>query len=464
MSTVHAGANLSVIVGTPGKSTRFTVETSDWNYHGTVTYGSPVVVYLPPDLQISGSDYSNRQKAVHVYSQSRQKIFILAESFQIARSTHTAFLSYPYQPIEGLFLYEYSIMSSDDFTNDFWSEFLLVGCEENTIISIVPSQNISFPEDPQMSNSGISDAEEDRVSHQFILNRMQTLLIFSDDDLTGSLVVSNKPLTVISGHECISSLYPYYCYCSSCVPLVLQIHPKATWGTQFMTAIGQTSYTEIKGLTMPVQDFDVSITCGTGNATFEESIYRVNSNSYSQTFFRATHQYYYYYKELCYVESTEQAYVTSQVWLGDPAFIMLSPIDQYVHDIEFVTFPSSKFPSNFISITISEEHFDPNRILLDGVPVDCEWRAICNGTTDYCYLYTELIVGYACTTAISSDYLNPTQHNVAHADPEGLLSVISHGYGLTPSLSYAYLTGHVLKTSKHTNVQVSHKYNIIIIL
>ena len=281
------GANLSVTVGTPGNSTQFTVETSNWNYHSTVTYGSPVVVYLPPDLQISGSDYSNRQKAVHMYSQSRQKIFVLAESF--VRNSHVAFQNYPYQPIEGLFLYEYAVVSIGDFTNDFRSEFLLVGCEDNTVISIVPSQNISIPEDPQISDSSMPDAEADRVSHQFVLNRMQTLLILCDNDLTGSLVVSNKPLTVISGHECINSLSSYYCYCRNCVPLVLQIHPKATWGTQFMTVIGQTiQHQETRGLTM-VQNFDVSITCGGGNSTYEGLTYLINLNSYSQAFFYGTY-------------------------------------------------------------------------------------------------------------------------------------------------------------------------------
>ena len=165
------------------------------------------------------------------------------------------------------------------------------------------------------------------------------------------------------------------------------------------------------------------------------------------------------------MESAEQSYIVSQLWLYDYfidwSFIMLSPLDQYVHDIEFVTLPSSRFPYNFISITVSEEHFDPSSILFDGTPVDCEWRAICNGTTDYCYLDTELIVGYACTTAVSSDYLTPTQHNVAHSNPEGLLSVISYGYSLSPSRGYAYLTGHVLRASKHRCT--SFTQNVILI-
>ena len=447
-----SGANLSVTVGTPGNSTRFTIETSNWSYNGSVTYGSPVVVYLPPELQITGSDFSNRQKAVHVYSQSRQKIFVLAESF--VRNSHTAFLNYPYQPIEGLFIYDYSILSANDITNNFRSEFLLIGCEENTVISIVPSQNISLPEDPQISDSSMSDIEADGSGHQFVLNRMQTLLILSDDDLTGSLVVSNKPLTVISGHECVENLqlyphsyfYSFYCFLFysffyNCEPLALQMHPTATWGTQFIMAIGQMGqHQEIKGLKM-LQDFDVSITCGTGNSTYEANpSYPFSSNSYSQVFTRNT------YAEYCYIESTEQAYIVHMSLLGDPAFAMVSPVDQYVHDIEFVTLPSSTFPSNYISITVLEEHFNPDGILLDGIPVDCEWRGICNGTTDYCYLATEQIIGYGCTMAISSDHLTPAQHKVAHSDPEGLLSVISCGFSLSPPQGYVYLTGQVLKT------------------
>ena len=200
-----------------------------------------------------------------------------------------------------------------------------------------------------------------------------------------------------------------------------------------------------------------------GNYTYEEYINTINLNSYSQAFVTIS-RFYYHNHEFCYLESTEQASIASQVWpnyLGDPAFTMLSPIDQYVHDIEFITLPSSRFPSNFISITVSEEYFDSSSILLDGVPVDCEWRAICNGSTIYCFLHAELIVGYTCTTAVSSDYLISTQHNVNHSDPEGLLSVISCGYSLSPSRGYAYLTGHVLRANKHRCT--SFTQNVILI-
>ena len=264
-------------------------------------------------------------------------------------------------------------------------------------------------------------------------------------------MVSNKPLTVISGHECVERLYPYfhfYCYFDyynyyTCEPLALQIHPIATWGTEFMTIVGVTNqHQEIKGLTVIQQNFDVSITYGTGNYSYAYSTYPYSSDIYSQAFTLRT------YSGFNYIKSVEQTYVAYMSTLGDPAFTMIPPIDQYVHEIDFVILPSGRFLFNYISITVLEEHFDPDGILLDGTPVDCEWRPICNDTTNYCYLDTDLILGYGCTIAILSDHSAPSQHRVAHSHPEGFLSVISYGYSLSPPRSYAYLTGHVLKTSK----------------
>ena len=44
---------------------------------------------------------------------------------------------------------------------------------------------------------------------------------------------------------------------------------------------------------------------------------------------------------------------------------MISPIDQYVHEIDFISLPTNKFPSNYISVTVLAQHYDPSSILLD---------------------------------------------------------------------------------------------------
>ena len=67
--------------------------------------------------------------------------------------------------------------------------------------------------------------QNDRVE-TLVLNRMQTLYISSLDDLTGSRVVSNKPIAFISGHEC-GTLPNNVLFCDQ---LVEQIPPTSTWG------------------------------------------------------------------------------------------------------------------------------------------------------------------------------------------------------------------------------------------
>ena len=428
--------NLRVTVGTPGESTQFIVETFSWSYSGTVRYGAPVVVDLPSELQVTGSDYSNRHKAVHILSLSRQPIFVLGENF--VRFNHATFQAYPHQPIEGLSQYEYSVISGRDPSNNFHSEFLLVGCENNTVVTIVPSQSISIVEDPQSFNSSTISVEAGTSSHQFVLHQMQTLLVLNVSDLTGTNVLSNKPLTVLSGHECTNFLgllnYYHYCDGSGCEPIVYQVPPTATWGTRFLIA-RQATHKEIKGITL--YSDEILITCGRDNSTHIYGPFNLMIPSGFAFDFTT-------YYETCYLESTVPTSVAhlssgNNYHQGDPAYTMISPIDQYVHEIDFISLPSNKFPSNYISVTVSAEHFDPDSIQLDGTSIDCEWREIYN-------FYDENIVGYGCSKAVSSEATMPTQHRVNHSDPDGLLSVIAYGFSLSPPQSYAYLTGQVMKT------------------
>ena len=71
----------------------------------------------------------------------------------------------------------------------------------NTTITIVPTQMIEVPEDPQNPSNPTTIINAGNT-YTITLHLMQTLLIGAVDDLTGTQIVSNKPLTVISGHEC----------------------------------------------------------------------------------------------------------------------------------------------------------------------------------------------------------------------------------------------------------------------
>ena len=80
------------------------------------------------------------------------------------------------------------------------SLFLLVGNEDNTTITIVPTQMKEVPEDSQNPSNTTTFINAGNT-YIITLHLMQTLLIGSEDDLTGTQIISNIPLTDISGHE-----------------------------------------------------------------------------------------------------------------------------------------------------------------------------------------------------------------------------------------------------------------------
>ena len=117
------------------------------------------------------------------------------------------YLAYPYINLE-LQQYDYFVVSADrsmspvSIMTDSQSSFLLVGNENNTTITIAPTQIVEVTVDPQDPNSALLSVEPGDV-HTITLHQMQTLFVGTAfGDLTGTAIISNKPLTVISGHEC----------------------------------------------------------------------------------------------------------------------------------------------------------------------------------------------------------------------------------------------------------------------
>lgn len=412
--------NLRLVIGTTAESADYKVETGARMIQmGTVSSGTPVVVEIPSnlELQITESSFENRQKGIHVYTTGDESIFVIGENY-VNPLNYGTFLAYPCITVEGDAGYEYYIVSTDDPTDFLRSQFLLVGCEDDTTITVTPSQSISLPQDPQMSTTTSVTVEANAMSEEFTLNRLQTLLISSVDDLTGTKIVSNKPLTVISGHECANIPSSE----SGCEPLALHVPPLATWGTKFLLApfARRTGVQNFKAVS--AEAASIIYTCGTtsrgaqGVTTLE-----INTADY------------------CYVESSQPLLLVQFAtggtidMEGDPAAAIISPIDQYISEIAFFSLLTNIFPSNYISVTVSAEHYNSENIMLDGAVIGCEWKEIRNNE--------EEIVGYGCSKAVTSGANTPTQHTVTHTGANGLLSVLVYGFSGLPARGYAYLAG-----------------------
>ena len=95
-----------------------------------------------------------------------------------------------------------------------------------------PTVNVLVPDDIQNLSNSAQETLYARDSSVITLNRLQTLLIASSGfvDLTGTLIMSDKPITVIGGHEC-ANVPPNKVYCEH---VEQQIPPTLTWGKKHL--------------------------------------------------------------------------------------------------------------------------------------------------------------------------------------------------------------------------------------
>ena len=413
--------------------------------NGTVWRDSPVSFDINAGFQISTSGYIDREKGIHVYTTNNANIFVIAENI-LEPFNHGVFVPYPCLTFETQTGYEYYVISTEVAGNT-KSQVLLVGCEDDTEISITPAQNISLPQDLQMNSSTFLSLETGGT-HNDKLHQMQTLLINSFSDLTGTKIVSNKPLTVIAGHECAS----VPSHRAGCEPLAFQVPPSLTWGNTFLLSTSSGRETDSIIKFVATEGTSVSVVCGSTN-----SLSFSNATSL-QIAIPA--------RRNCYVVSSNPIllvlFATSGLddGRGDPAITLISPTDQYINSIPFLAPPINTFTEVYISVTVSSEHFNSSSILLDQETLDCVWNEIYNASSE-----TASVVGYGCNSSIN-DELNTTitQHLISHRDPKGLLSVIVYGFRASEQpdsyTGFAYLAGQEITVGKQRDMQFASTNSI----
>lgn len=180
----------------------------------SVTPGTVTVVPLPVDAEVTGSD-ETVDRGIHVTALEPVTIVGL-DRFQYTTDSYLGL------PTSGLGT-EYRILS---YTNDAGlesvggSQFAVVASEDGTTVTITPSVD-----------TGTRAAG---VSYSFPLNRGQVYQLrntVAGDDLTGTLVVADRPVAVLAGQRC-ARIPPGY---DACNHIVEQLPPVSAWGRQFAT-------------------------------------------------------------------------------------------------------------------------------------------------------------------------------------------------------------------------------------
>ena len=295
---------------------------------------------------------------------------------------------YPAYPKQDLQIYQYVYYTSSPDTTIIsytQSEILLVGTEDNTTVTITLAGNVSVPTDIQTPGSSQETLYAGQ-SKVITLNRLQTFLFGSIGfvDLTGTSIVSNKPLTVISGHEC-ANVPSDRVYCEH---VEEQIPPTVTWGKKHLlrSYSGKNDYTYFL-IVSSKDNTTVKHNCG-------ENLTALNlaSAGSHKTITLDT-------DSNCYMESNEAILITQMMTgsgplssIGDPAVSVIPSVAQFTNE---VIFPSIKFyqNENYNYINILTETNDT--IIMDGKALNIAWESISG-------FYGET-VGYSTVVSISLD-------------------------------------------------------------
>ena len=406
-----------LIIGTSSNAS-YSVETAAGVIQtGSESFDSPATVTFSIDIIVAGSDYTQREKGIHVRATGVEPIFVLVTT--ISFFGFGDYLAYPCQNFE-TDDYVYYAVSTTSTSSGFLSQVVLVACENETEVTITPTETINLPVNAQDPDSNLVNILAGD-NHTVTINQMQTLLIATRGaDLTGTKIVSNKPLTVISGHECGNVPES----ANFCEQLAVQVPPTSTWGSEFLLApfAGRTSGQYYK-VVASSNDTTVVYKCGTSSTLGtvlsdpgQSFLFRTESTQYCYLFTN---------KPVLVVQMAPGGSVDN---LGDPVMAIVPPIPQYVSSASFLSLETVTIETHGISVTVAKEHFRSLDILFDGMPMNCVWNEIVN--LDNC------VVGFGCNINVTAG-----SHTVSHSAEGGLLSVMVYGFDSTPLQGYAYSAG-----------------------
>ena len=263
-------------------------------------------------------------------------------------------------------------------------------------------------------------------------------------DLTGTLVRSNKPVVVISGHEC-GHVPPDEIACDH---MATQISPHTTWGYTFLLIpLAYRQSGDIYCFATVSDNTTVTITCvdaGSNVATqaLTTTIHKEQGTNWGEF---QTHLYpcatpsVPFVRKYCSLQATEPVIVAQYSYgasidscvngdVGDPFITIIPPVIQYLNSYNIpapVNVSAGDIIQRHVSVSVHATYFDASRIFFDDATLESDettWQAIYCAEGDIC--------GYATSKAL--DY---TSHRVYHSDETAAIFV--HSYGFWVENSYA---------------------------
>ena len=198
-----------------------------------------------------------------------------------------------------------------------------------------------------------------RTVYSYEIQRLQIIYIAAPHlDLTGTKVITNKPISLFSGHECAGIPRPVIGFFYACDHITEQIPPTKLWGTvhYFAPFVGRTAPYTVK-IIAAHDSTHVFIYC---NNVIHNHI--INAGG----FISVT----YYNQEYCAVYSNREVLVAQFThtflidFKGDPMMIIIPATTHFVNSITSSSVKNRHTSDYYINIIVLASYFQPEMISL----------------------------------------------------------------------------------------------------
>ena len=287
------------------------------------------------------------------------------------------------------------------------SVLVVVASEDNTVVSITPTQSVSI-ESETVIQAG--------TTVNFTVDRSETLFVSSEQDLTGTHVVSDRPVSVFSGHEC-GHMPANVSYCDH---MVEQIPPTSTWGTQFYTMSFMSRQLDMFKAISSRDDNNIMWTCSNETSItaderglpFAGSSIELTVNADKSCHFSSRFP-------ILLVQFAVGGDIDDNID-ADPSMTVVPPIAQYRNFYMLNFFPGFR-SRNFLNIILNNT---PNVLQsdtrLNGAIIENVWTDIlCNDGTN------ANVCGYALQMVI----FGTETISLAHTNPDARLMAVPYSAG-----------------------------------
>ena len=368
----------------------FHIETLlDYYETGVAVNNSTVSIKLPGDFSKISS--GKMRHGIHISSGDKQ-IIVCGRADR--KGSSDAFLALPYTRSSVNEYIYYAVTYRVSLKK---SEILVVASEDNTTIALRYKD----------------------VYLTISLNKMETYIYKSVDDLTGTRVVSNKPISFYSGNDCTQVPHGR----GACDHLTEQFPSTTRWGSSFLSAplFGRQGG-DIYRVVASQPSTNVTFTCSTDPQP--EPIMLTSPGDWEEI---ETGN-----DSFCAIKSNNPVllvqymlgYAVDRI-IGDPSLMMVPAIEQYTNNYVFPKV--SGFDLNALTVFVTPEYYQPDMIYIDDVSQEGANWTIINCTDNS-------ICGYATYADWSAG-----THRLYHRNESARIGALV--YGGSRIISYAYQGG-----------------------